>query len=130
MLRFGGAGLASAVVDFATFAAAIGAGAPPAAANIGAFLVANAQSYVLNARLTFVTAGSPAPLSWRAYGRFLAAHLLSLAASTAIVAGLAPHLGPWPAKIVAALVAAAWNYCASHYFVFRGGADARSRSRA
>lgn len=119
MLRFGGAGVLSAATDFAIFGAALAAGAHPAAANIAAFLVANVQSYVLNARLTFRSGGKPAPLSVSAYGKFLFAHAFSLAFSTLIVAWLAPMLGPWPAKLVALIAAAVWNYSAAALFVFR-----------
>lgn len=118
IVRFAGAGALSAVTDFAVFAAAGAAGAAPAAANVVSFLAANAQSYVLNARLTFRTGGRPTPLSPSGYGRFFFAHLFSLALSTALVAALAPAFGAWPAKIAAALVAGVWNYAASSRFVF------------
>ena len=119
MLRFGGAGLLSGLTDFVVFGVAISEGVPVAAANVLAFQIANIQSYFLNARLTFTSGGVGAPLSWRGYGKFLFAHVFSLAFSTAIVAGLAPVIGPWPAKIIAVAAAAMWNYSASAYFVFR-----------
>lgn len=119
ILRFGRAGLLSAVTDFAVFGLLISAGVAAAAANVGAFLVANIQSYVLNARLTFRTEGRPTPLSYGGYGKFLFAHAFSLGFSTVIVAGLAPVIGPWPAKLVALAAAAVWNYSASAFFVFR-----------
>lgn len=119
IVRFGGAGLLSAFTDFTVFGILIGAGVPAAIANIGAFLVANVQSYVLNARLTFRTEGRPTPLSRDGYGKFLFAHAFSLGFSTVIVAALAPVIGPWPAKLVALAAAAVWNYSASAFFVFR-----------
>lgn len=126
ILRFGGAGVVSAATDFAVYALALGAGAQPAVANALAFLVANVQSYLLNARLTFVYDGRPAQISVSAYGRFLLTHALSLVVSTALVATLAPHIGPLSAKFIAIGVAAVWNYGASHYFVF--GRDKALRS--
>ena len=118
ILRFGGAGALSAATDFAVFGAGLSAGLPVASANIAAFLVANAQSYVLNAHLTFRTSGESAPLSFGRYGRFLLAHSFSMAFSTLMVAGLAPVIGPWPAKLAALITAAVWNYLASAHFVF------------
>lgn len=119
ILRFGGAGLLSAATDFAVFGAALACGVSAAPANVVAFLIANVQSYLLNARLTFRSAGKGATISLRGYGKFLFAHLFSLALSTAIVAGLAPQIGPWPAKFAALAAAAVWNYSASAFFVFR-----------
>ncbi len=107
------------MTDFAVFGVALSAGLSVAPANIVAFLIANVQSYFLNARLTFRNGGKGAALSLRGYAKFLFAHTFSLAFSTAIVAGLTPHLGPWPAKLIALAAAAVWNYSASAFFVFR-----------
>lgn len=120
LLRFGGAGVLSAATDFAVFGAALASGIPATQANIAAFLVANVQSYLLNARLTFRSGGKGAPLSFGGYGKFLLAHAFSLGLSTAIIALAAPILGPWPAKFIALGVAAVWNYSASAFFVFSG----------
>lgn len=118
ILRFGGAGVLSALTDFTVFGFLIGAGVFAAAANIGAFLVANVQSYLLNARLTFRSGGKATPLTLPGYGKFLFAHAFSLGFSTLIVLWLSPSLGPWPAKFVALAAAAVWNYSASAFFVF------------
>lgn len=121
MARFAVAGAFSALTDFGLFALFVSLGAHPAAANIGSFLAANAQSYIVNARLTFREGGAPAPLSLGGYRKFLLAHLVSAAFSTAVVVALAAPIGPIWAKVAATWLAAVWNYGASALFVFRPG---------
>jgi putative flippase GtrA len=118
-LRFGGAGALSAITDFVVFGALIAVGWPAAPANVASFLVANVQSYFLNARLTFGDRHRGAPVSVLGYGRFFLAHLVSLVGSTALIAAAAPAIGALPAKAIAALLAALWNYAAAATFVFR-----------
>ncbi|MEQ8936266.1 MAG: GtrA family protein [Amphiplicatus sp.] len=121
MALFGGVGLFNTLTDFLVFAALVAGGFAPALANVAAFFVANAQSYAVNARVTFREQGAPAPLSFGGYARFAAAHLISLAVSTAIVLVLAEKLGPYAAKGVALIVTFAWNYAMTALFVFRPG---------
>ncbi|HPE32057.1 MAG TPA: GtrA family protein [Parvularculaceae bacterium] len=118
MARFGGVGVANTIVDLIVFSALVAAQVPPVAANIASFLAGNLQSYLLNSRITFRVEGAPAPLSLRGYSKFLAAHLFSLALSTAVLLLLAHRIGPMPAKGVAILLGFVCNYAASAFFVF------------
>ncbi len=119
MAKFGGVGLLNTLTDFLVFAALAAAGLAPVLANAAAFLAANAQSYAVNARVTFREKGAAAPLSFRGYAAFAAAHLVSLLVSTAIVLVLADRTGPYAAKLAALAVTFVWNYAASAFFVFR-----------
>lgn len=118
ILRFGGVGVANTITDFAIFWLLIVGGLAPVPANIGAFFVANLQSYLLNARVTFRVDGRPAAVSPAGYMKFLAAHTMSLAVSTAMVAMLAARIGPLPAKAAAIGFTFAWNYATTAAFVF------------
>lgn len=117
--RFAGVGVVNTVADFGAFLALTGLGAPSLAANAAAFILANAQSYVLNARFTFREGGAPAPVSPVGFAKFAGSHLASLAISTAFIAAFSNALGPLGAKIVAGAFTLAWNYGASAFFVFR-----------
>lgn len=119
MMKFGGVGLVNTLTDFLGYAVLLAAGAAPLIANAFGFAAANAQSYLLNSQFTFREAGRAAQAAPAGYARFLAAHLASLAISTAMIALFADALGPIAAKAVAALFTFVWNYAASAIFVFR-----------
>lgn len=118
MVRFGGVGVANTITDFAVFWVLIVAGLTPVLANLAAFFVANLQSYFFNARVTFRVAGRPAAVSPAGYLKFLTAHLMSLAVSTAMVVMLASRIGPLAAKAAAIGFTFAWNYAMTAAFVF------------
>ncbi|NWG92853.1 MAG: GtrA family protein [Parvularculaceae bacterium] len=128
MARFGAVGVGNVVTEFAVFAALLHAGLPVLAANTCGFLSANAQSYVVNAHVTFRKDGAAATLSWPGYRRFFLAHCLSLAMSTAFILAFAGAIGPFAAKAAAALFGFIANYAMSALFVFRerGPRDAAS----
>lgn len=119
LLLFGTVGVANTAVDFGVYAAAIALGLPPAVSNIIGFAVANPFSYFMNSRVTFRVEGKPAEISLGGYGKFLAAHLISLALSTLAVFWLAPVIGPYLAKLAAIGLTVAINYGAAALFVFR-----------
>lgn len=118
MIRFGGVGVANTIADFIIFWALIAAGAPAVAANFTGFLAANLQSYLLNSRITFRAEGRPAAVSLSGYGRFLAAHAMSLAVSTILIVVLADRAGPLAAKAAAMGFTFLSNYAMSALFVF------------
>ena len=130
MARFGVVGVANSVLDFAVYSALLAISFTPIAANAIGFFCANLQSYLLNSRFTFRSEGAAAPVSLAGYGRFLVAHLMSLAISTLIVILAAPHIGPHFAKIGAMGFTFVWNYAASAIFVFRGERDAHEGGAA
>ncbi len=125
LILFGLVGVANTIVDFTVYSAGVLLGVPPAIANIIAFGVTNPFSYVVNSRVTFRGANGPAALSLRGYGKFCAAHLLSLAISTGLVFWLAPLIGPFLAKFSAIAVTVFINYFASAMLVFKAGEEAQ-----
>jgi len=118
-LMFGLVGVWNTVLDLAVYTAAIFAGIGPALSNIIAFGVTNPNSYFINSRTTFRRNNKPAPLTWPGYGKFLAAHLVSLAISTATVFFLSPRIGPFPAKFCATAITVLINYGVSALVVFK-----------
>jgi putative flippase GtrA len=123
LFLFGLVGVANTIVDFSVYSACVLSGVAPALANILAFGVTNPFSYVVNSRVTFRGAAGPAPLSLKGYGKFCAAHILSLAISTGLVFWLAPLIGPFLAKAFAIAVTVFINYFASAFLVFRAGEE-------
>lgn len=123
LVLFSLVGAANTAVDFAVYSAGVLLGGAPALANIAAFAVANPFSYVVNSRVTFRRADGPAALSLAGYGKFCAAHLVSLAISTGLVFWLAPVIGPFIAKLSAVAVTLFLNYFASAVLVFGAGEE-------
>ena len=115
---FSSVGVLNTVLDFVVYSAAILLGMSPALANVAGFAAANPFSYAVNARVTFRTEGQRAATSFRGYGKFLAAHLVSLVISTTAVHYLALQFGPFVAKICVIFLTLAINYGASALFVF------------
>jgi putative flippase GtrA len=124
--KFAGVGALNTAVDFAVFLLLQGIGGVALAANFAAFLVANGASYVLNSGFTFRESGESAALSASRYVRFLSVHIASLAISSAFIALFASAIGPFAAKVCAAVVTLLWNYAASAVFVFRRKSDTGS----
>ncbi len=115
---FAAVGVFNTAVDFVVFSAAVFLGFAPALANILAFAAANPLSYVINAKVTFRRNARAAAMSFPGYGKFLTAHLASLAISTAVVFFFAPRIGPFAAKAAAVGVTVFINYFASAFLVF------------
>ncbi len=87
-------------------------------ANVMAWLVAVAFSYVLNSFTTFA-AESGRKLSWRAYAAFLASGVVGVTASTATLVFLSYAIPELAAKLVAIGVSFLVNFSLSHFVVFR-----------
>lgn len=119
LLLFGGVGVANTAMDFAVFIGLMTAGLSPVLANVGGFVAANAQSYFLNAQLTFREDGRPAQMSIKGYAKFAGAHLVSLLISTGMIIAFSDVLGAVFAKAAAVVATLLWNYAASAFFVFR-----------
>ncbi|MEX0644983.1 MAG: GtrA family protein [Parvularculaceae bacterium] len=116
---FSGVGVVNTITDFVAYAALVGLGAFAPTANVIAFLGANAQSYIVNARITFREAGEPARLTLLGYAKFLGAHIVSLVISTAMIIAFADAIGAIAAKLASFAFTFAWNYAMSAFFVFR-----------
>jgi putative flippase GtrA len=121
---FSGVGLANTLTDFLVYAGLVAAGVFAPAANVAAFFAANAQSYLVNARVTFRKAGGPAAISPLGYAKFLGAHIVSLILSTAMIVAFADAIGPIAAKLASFVFTLAWNYATSALFVFKTHAGA------
>lgn len=126
---FGGVGVANTATDFVAFAGLVAFGVPAIVANGAAFLIANAQSYWMNSRVTFRDEGRAAPISVSGYGKFLSAHLVSLLISMGMIAAFSGVIGALAAKAVAAIFTLAWNYMMSAHFVFKAEAPSRGKRR-
>ncbi len=118
LFRFGAVGVFNVATEFTVFGLLIAAGVTPLAANACGFLCANGQSYLANASFTFRADGKGAPLSWRAYARFFAAHCAALGVSTTFLIALGPAIGLFEAKALAVGVSFLLNYAMSAAFVF------------
>ena len=115
---FGLVGVFNTAVDFVVFATGVYFGIAPVFANLIAFCIANPNSYFVNSRVTFRQGARPAPLSFSSYGKFLAAHLLSLIISTSMVAVFSAQIGPLLAKSSAIILTLFVNYSASAFLVY------------
>jgi len=127
LARFGAIGVFNVLTEFTVFTILLKLDVIPLAANALGFLAANIQSYLANANLTFRENGRAAKLSLPGYGRFFAAHSLTLVISTGFIAFLGPalgrHFGHDLGMIAAKAPAVAFgfiaNYAMSSLFVFR-----------
>lgn len=119
MARFGGVGLVNTLADFLVYAALVFVGLTPVLANVLSFFVANVQSYAVNGYVTFREPGEKAEYSVGGYLRFLAAHAMSLAISTALILAFADAYGAYLVKAGAIIFTFVWNYLASAFLVFR-----------
>jgi putative flippase GtrA len=115
---FAGIGLINTTIDVSVFACLYrfeGLGVVPS--NVLAFLLAAANSYLLNALVTFGdragTRVSPA-----GFARFLCVAVIAMGASTAIVWLLAMHMHPLLAKLIATAASTAIGYAGTCRFVF------------
>jgi putative flippase GtrA len=118
--KFALVGVLNTGVDLVVYSGLIFASLHPVPANVVSFLVANLQSYFVNARFTFGANGKSAPLSLLGYGKYFASHSFSLIVSTLLIAVLAPRIGPIGAKLIAAVLVVGFNYVISSAFVFPG----------
>ncbi len=118
LFRFGLVGIGNTLIDFIAYTIAVFAGVTPALANVLAFAIANPISYFVNSRVTFRRDAKAATISFGGYGKFLAAHLLSLSVSTGFIWMFADGLGPLRAKAGAIVITLFINYTASAFLVF------------
>lgn len=123
--KFALVGVLNTGVDLVVYTGLVFASLHPVPANVASFLVANLQSYFVNARFTFGANGKSAPLSLLGYGKYFASHSFSLIVSTALIALLAPRIGPIGAKLIAAVLVVGFNYAISAAFVFSAAAPAK-----
>ena len=123
--RFGAVGVFNTFVDMAAFAVFVALGVSAAPANVLAFLVANLQSYFLNARFTFAENGRRARKTVSGYLKFAFAHSFSLAVSTFAIILLVQKIHPLWAKLAATVFTFVLNYWVSATFVFKDGAARR-----
>ena len=117
--RFALVGVLNTIVDVLVYWGLVALSLHPVLANLGAFIVANVQSYFINARFTFSTNGKAAAISPAGYLKYALSHSFSLIASTAIIALAAPRIGALPAKLIAVGLTFFVNYLASAFLVFR-----------
>jgi putative flippase GtrA len=111
-------GVVNTAVDiafFALFTSVFGMGLVPA--NVLAFLVAIANSYILNRAVTF--SDRKASSRFAAGGvRFLGVGLFTLGLSSVIILALSPYIHPVMAKILASSTNLVVNYIGANIFVF------------
>ena len=118
-LQFGSIGAANAVLDFGLFLGFVQyLGWHPVPANVTSYMIAVANSYVLNRAITF-RAHSKTRGFFDGFLRFLAVGLIGLAISTATLFLFLYILPPAVAKLASILVTMLWNYAASWLLVFK-----------
>jgi putative flippase GtrA len=88
------------------------------AANVMSWAVAVSGSYLMNSFITFA-AESGRQLRWRDYRKFAASGILGVIASTAALLIAKQVMPLLPAKGCAILTAFVFNFCMSHFVVFR-----------
>lgn len=116
MIRFAVVGLANTAIDLAAFTVLLWFAVLPLTANVGAWLVAVAFSFVAN-RLWSFERDRSIPLT-RSVFRFVSlGAVISLGVSSAFIFGLAGLIGVWPAKIAGIIVAAVLNFLAARWSI-------------
>ncbi|PLP57074.1 GtrA family protein [Mesorhizobium loti] len=116
MIRFAVVGLANTAIDLAAFTILLWLAMPSLAANVGAWLVAVAFSFVANRFWSFERDRS-IPLSHSVFRFISLGALVSLGVSSAFIVGFAGWIGIWPAKIAGIIVAAALNFLAARWSI-------------
>lgn len=116
MIRFAVVGLANTAIDLAAFTVLLWFAVLPLTANVVAWLVAVAFSFVAN-RLWSFERDRSIPLT-RSVFRFVSlGAVISLGVSSAFIFGLAGLIGVWPAKIAGIIVAAVLNFLAARWSI-------------
>lgn len=116
MIRFAIIGLANTAIDLAAFTVLLWLAVPPLIANVGAWLVAVAFSFVAN-RLWSFERDRTIPLSQSVFRFISLGALISLGVSSAFIVGFAGLIGVWPAKIAGVIVAAVLNFLAARWSI-------------
>jgi len=112
-------GLINTVIDLGVFLLARNVfGLALVLANVLAWFVAVAFSYVMNSSVTFA-AESGRKLTWRAYAGFVASGAVGVTASTATLVVLSYVMPELAAKLAAIGVSFLVNFSLSHFVVFR-----------
>jgi putative flippase GtrA len=118
---FVGIGAINTVIDFSAFACLYQlVGLDVISSNVLAFLIALANSYIMNSLITFSDrqGGHPA---FRSFARFLFVAVIAMTASTAIVYVISMLTHPLIAKLIATVASTAINYFGAYWFVFPAG---------
>jgi len=114
--RFVAVGVANTVIDLLVFAALLVLGLRPLIANVLAWSVAVAFSYLANSRWSFERDVSLSET--HSVLRFVSlGALISLGVSSLVIAGLAGLIGVWPSKILGIVIAAVLNFIAARWSI-------------
>lgn len=116
MIRFAVVGLANTAIDLAAFTVLLWFAVLPLTANVGAWLVAVAFSFVAN-RLWSFERDRSIPLTHSVFRFVSLGAVISLGVSSAFIFGLAGLIGVWPAKIAGIIVAAVLNFLAARWSI-------------
>lgn len=116
MIRFAVVGVANTAIDLVAFSVLLWLAVVPLAANVGAWLVAVAFSFVAN-RLWSFERDNSIPLSHSVFRFISLGALISLGVSSVFIAGLSGWTGVWPAKIVGVIFAAVLNFLAARWSI-------------
>lgn len=117
--RFAAVGVANTLVDVGVFAALVAASVPVVAANAVGYAAGTLNSFVLNRVWTFRDLSGTGQGWGRQFAAFAGVNLAVLGLSTCVVWGLAPLLGPVPAKLASVPCGFAAGYALTRVLVFR-----------
>ncbi len=109
-------GVMNTGIDAGAFAIFLAMQVPVLLSNLLAWCCGVSFSYMMNTRLTFVSANGVA--RWQAFVRFAATGaLVSLLCSTVILALLSNAIGIWPAKGLAIVIGAVLGFIAAQWSI-------------
>lgn len=125
-IRFAIVGASGTLIDVTLLTLLKAAGLPTLPANTLSFTAGVINNFTLNRRWTYPEARSQA--AWPQFGQFLLVSLIGVLLNNAIVLLLEapfgllieqPTFGYLPAKAVATILVALWNFFANRYWTFR-----------
>lgn len=128
---FVGVGVINTAIDILSFACLYGVvGLDVISSNVGAFLIAVTNSYVMNRLFTFSDRRPRRGDTPRTFARFFIVAITAMIVSTTIVYLISLVMHPLIGKLIATAASTVINYTGCYWFAFtRSGNDSRAQVR-